>query len=112
MDVKLTHEEVYVLCRSCESCIHAFSYAGVKIRSLMTSVSNGNFFSLDSSGNIYIGDSRANEITLITKEGILLNTLIKDHEVESIQSPQGIALIDDFRLVILSKGPKSLHIFL
>ena len=110
-DIKLTTEEVYVLCIWGFPCIHVFSYTGEKIRSLPTSI-HSSFFCLDSFGNIIITNRSTDQINIFTKHGILLDRLIKPGgDAGFIQNAQGIALIDDFKLVIVSSSAISLCLF-
>ena len=78
-DIKLTADEVYVLCRD-NPCVLVFSHAGERLRSL---VSRGNqmqvigplFFCLDAAENIIISDFLAHRIQIFSKEGNLINTI-------------------------------------
>ena len=99
-DIKLTVEEVYVLCACGPPFIHVFSYTGEKIRSVTTST-HSSFFCLDSFGNIIIKNRTTDRINIFTKYGALLDTFKgQGYIVGSIQNPHGIALTDDFKLVV------------
>ena len=73
-DIKLTADEVYVLC-SDYPCVHVFSHLGERLRSL---VSRGNqmqvtsplFFCLDAAENIIISDWSAHRIQIFSKKEI------------------------------------------
>ena len=73
LDIKLTADEVYVLCED-NPCIHVFSHAGEILRSLVSrggllQVTGPYFFCLDSAGNIIFSDNFAHDLKIFTKEG-------------------------------------------
>ena len=76
IDVKLTPDEVFVLCQ-CSPCLKVFSYTGDLIRSLFThgsirmQVINPIFFCLDTDGNLLLCDCEDHQIKIFSKEGIL-----------------------------------------
>ena len=107
-DIKLTPNEVYVLSQSNSPCFHVFSYAGQKIRSLITrgfgmQVSDPFFFCLGANEDIIISDWGSDQIQIFTKEGTLLRTLGEPgHEVGMFSSPCGIVLTNSLQLVVVS----------
>ena len=75
MDIKLTVNEVYVLCND-NPCVHVFSHAGEKLRSLISQgdqmqVTGPWLFCLDAAENIIISDFFAHNVKVFTKEGTL-----------------------------------------
>ena len=115
-DVKLRDEEVYVLCKGTPfffepPFVHVFSRASEKIRSLAIPV-HGPFFCLDTVGNIFITNLTKARINILTKNGKLLDTLIKpNYGVGFIQNAKGMASIDDFKLIVASSSTISLCMF-
>ena len=108
-DIKLTADEVYVLCYD-NPCLHVFSHTGEKLRSLISSgyqmqVHSPFFFCLDSAENIIISDFRSSRIQIFTKEGNLITTIGENgHQVGMFYSPRGIALTKELSLVVVSEN--------
>ena len=106
-DVKLTRDEMFVLCYS-SPCVLVFSHAGEMTRSLVTrghgmQVSNARFFCLDAEQNLLISDHDAHNVKIFSKDGILLHTIgQKGHGRGKFDQPTGIALTKSLNLVILS----------
>ena len=109
LDIKLTADEVYVLCND-NPCLHVFSHAGERLRSL---VSRGNqmqvtypfFFCLDAAENIIISDFSADRINIFSKAGNLIKTLGKEgHQPGMLYHPKGIALTKELSLVVMSSN--------
>ena len=121
-DVKLTPDEVYVLC-DVSPCILVFSHAGEKIRQLITrgrgrgmQIRDANFFCLDAKQNLLISDWRNHEVRIFSKEGTHLHTIEErrhGHGVGMLFSPTGIVLTKNLKLIIVSKNLNyySLQIF-
>ena len=116
-DVKLTPDEVYVLCRD-SPCILVFSHAGEKIRSLITygtgmQIGLARFLCLDSKQNLLISDWRNNQVRIFSKEGTHLHTIGQPgQEVGMFHSPRGIVLTKNMNLIIVSENNNySLQIF-
>ena len=96
-DVKLTPDEVYVLCNN--KYIYVLTYTGNMIRSFYTETVYGifmtPFFCLDAEQNIIVGDCY-NNIKILTKEGT---------DLHNIQQPQyngylkGITLTKNLKIV-------------
>ena len=109
-DIKLTADEVYVLCGG-NPCLHVFSHAGEKLRSL---ISQGNkqmqvyyplFFCLDSAENIIISDCLSHRIQIFTKEGYLITTIGEEgQQAGMLYLPRGIALTKELSLVVVSEN--------
>ena len=114
-DVKLTPDEVYVLCE-CSPSILVFSHAGEKIRSLITQatgmqigmltrmqIGTAYYFCLDRKQNLLISDWDNHEVRIFSKEGTHLHTIgKKGHGVGMFRSPQGIVLTKNLKLIIVS----------
>ena len=110
-DIKLTPDEVFVLCHI-SPCIKVFSYTGHLIRSLITrsgsigkQVDSPSFFCLDTDRNLLISDCAGHQIKIFSKEGRILHTLWKQsHEPGMFCRPQGITLINNLKLVVVSRS--------
>ena len=108
-DIKLTADEVYVLCYV-NPCLHVYSHAGEKLRSLLSSglqkqVYFPDFFCLDSAGNIIISDFFSHRIRTFTKEGNLITTVGEEgHQAGMLYLPRGIVLTKEFSLVVVSSN--------
>ena len=119
-DVKLTPDEVYVLC-AVSPCIIVFSHAGVKIRQLITRGGEGmgmqiglaSFFCLDRKQNLLISDWSNEEVRIFSKEGTHLHTIGElGQEVGMFNYPQGIVLTKNLKLIVVSYNTNySLQIF-
>ena len=110
IDVKLTPDEVFVLCQ-CSPCVKVLSYTGDLIRSLVTRGDIGMqlreswFFCLDANSNLLLSDWLGHQIKLFSKEGTLLDTFGKrDHGVGMFYLPQGIALSNNVKLIVVSRN--------
>ena len=117
LDIKLTADEVYVLCFD-RPCLHVFSHAGEKLRSLISrsdqmQVRDPSFFCLDSAENIIISDWLSGRIQIFTKEGNLITTIGENgHQVGMFFCPKGIALTKELNLVVVSDNENfALQIF-
>ena len=115
LDVKLTPDEVYVLCPL--SCLHVFTYTGDKIRSIDTlfvligpnTVKTPSFFCLDAKQNIILKDWDTINFLIITKEGTLLHTIQRPHDRGDML---GIALTKNLKIVtVYANVPKQLIIY-
>ena len=106
-DVKLTPDEVYVLCDD-SPCILVFSHAGEKIRSLITQgtgmqIGRAYFFCLDRKQNLLISDWGNHQVVIFSKEGIHLHTIgERGHELGMFHGPTGIVLTKNLKLIIVS----------
>ena len=106
-DVKLTPDEVYVLCTD-SPCILVFSHAGEKLRQLVTwgyemQIGRAYFFCLDRKQNLLISDWLNDEVRIFSKEGTHLHTIgERGHEVGMFVRPKGIVLTKNLKLVIVS----------
>ena len=118
IDVKLTPDEVFVLCQ-CSPCVKVFSYTGSLMRSLITfgsivvQVINPSLFCLDTDGNLLLCDNCDYQIKIFSKEGILIQTLGKyGFEAGMFRHLQGISLINNLKLVVVSRHRRySLQIY-
>ena len=111
LNVKLTRDEMYVLCDS-SPCVLVLSHAGEMTRSLVTrgngmQVSNADagFFCLDAEQNVLISDNGAHDVKIFSKDGTYLHTVGQEgHERGMLYHPRGIALTKDLNLVIVSNS--------
>ena len=107
LDVKLTRDEMYVLCKS-SPCILVLSHAGEMTRSLVTrgdgmQVYKPQFFCLDAEQNLLLSDYGAHDVKIFSKDGTYLHTVGQEgHEGGMLYHPSGIALTKDLNLVIVS----------
>ena len=108
-DVKLTPDEVYILCES-SPFIKVFSLSGDLSRSLITRHDIGirvgpSFFCLDANSNLLLSYRLNHQTKIFSKEGTLLHTLGKcGHKAGRFYFPEGIALINNRKLVIVSRS--------
>ena len=117
-DVKLTTDEMYVLCSDDSPCVHVFNYNGLKMRSIITrgegmQVSRSFFFCLDTKKTLILSDSGAHQIKIFSNEGALLHT-IGEHgrQAGMFYFPYGLALTSNLKLVSVSSNAKyGLQIF-
>ena len=106
-DVKLTRDEIYVLCDS-SPCMLVLSHAGEMTRSLVTrgdgmQVSDADFFCLDAEQNVLISDFEAHDVKIFSKDGTYLHAVGQEgRERGMLYHPKGIALTKDLNLVIVS----------
>ena len=106
-DVKLTRDDMYVLCGS-SPCVLVLSHVGEMTRSLVTrgdgmQVSDADFFCLDAEQNVLISDYGAHDVKIFSKDGTYLHTIGQEgHERGMLYHPTGIALTKDMNLVIVS----------
>ena len=119
LDVKLTPDEVYVLC-AVSPCILVFSHAGEKLRQLITlgtgvgmQIRLAYFFCLDRKQNLLISDWSNHKVRIVSKEGTRLHTIGgPGHGVGMLARPQGILLTKNLKLIIVSRNSSySLQIF-
>ena len=111
-DVKLTPDEVYVLCHK---YIYVLTYTGNMIRSINTHnwysgyMSVPYFFCLDAEQNIIVGDWYNDNISILTKEGTHLHTIQQPQDSRYLR---GIALTKNLKIVTVYKdAPNHLIIF-
>ena len=110
LDVKLTPEEVFVLCET-SPCIIVFSLTGDLTRSLILHSDigmqdcNPSFFCLDANCNLLLSDRLNLQTRIFSKEGTLLYTFGQfGHKVGISLLPQGIAITNNLKLVIVSRN--------
>ena len=113
-DVKLTAEEMYVLCQNTPS-IHVFSHTGLFLRSFITSVQVNKSYSfcVDDNKSIIISDFNTHQIKIFSNEGSLLHTLGEEGQQEGmLYEPGGLALTSSLKLVTVSRNTNTrLQIF-
>ncbi|KAI6656325.1 PEP-CTERM domain protein [Oopsacas minuta] len=103
-DIKLTADEVYVLCRD-NPCILVLSHAGERLRSLVSrgiqgDVCDSDFFCIDAAKNIIISEySFDGKVKIFNKEGILIHTIEIGRQGRWVIYPQGLAPTKDLNLV-------------
>ena len=106
-DIKLTADEVYVLCED-NPCLHVFYHVGERLRSLLSrgdqmQVINPFYFCLDAAENIIISDFSAHRIKIFSKEGNLIKTIGEEgHQPGMLLLPAGLALTKEVSLVVVS----------
>ena len=107
IDIKLTADEVYVLCWD-NPCVQVFSHAGERLRSLVSrgeqmQVFNAWFFCLDAERNIIISDYDTHQIKIFSKQGNHIRTIGEEGEQPGMFfNPEGLALTKDLSLVVVS----------
>ena len=114
-DIKLTQDEVYILCdkynsryRNSSPCINVFSYSGVLIRSPITcgpdsDIERPSFFCLDANRNLLLSDD--SQIKIFSKEGTLLHTLGDyGHGIGMFRNFGGIVLTENRKLIVVSQN--------
>ena len=125
IDVKLTADEVFVLCFNSlhpHHCIIAFNQMGNKLRSIILRglefyQSENPFpfpvFCLDSIGNFIISDVKTNEVKFFTKEGTLFQKFGEFGEDPGMfNTIAGLTLTANRKLVVVSMwGEYKLQIF-
>ena len=105
-DIKLTADEVYVLCKDNPS-VQVFSHTGERLRSLVSwgeqmQVSSPWFFCLDAE-RIIISDLGTHQIKIFSKEGNHIRTIGEEgHQPGMFYYPRGLALTKDLSLVVVS----------
>ena len=111
VDVKFTNNEMFVLSREDNPCIHVFTLSGEKSRSLVTrggigmQVSRALFFCLDGRNNIVISDYSADAIKVFSPAGDLLHKIgQKGHQAGMFIFPYGIAILNNTKLVCVSRN--------
>ena len=106
--VKIVHDLMYVLSSKDNPCMHVFTMAGEKVRSFISrgdglQVMWGGFFCIDQDDNIIISDFAAHSIKVFSSVGLLLHTIGgKGREIGMFESPHGIALTQNNKLVCVS----------
>ena len=106
-DIKLTADEVYVLCAD-NPCVLVFSHMGDSQRSLVSGgyqmpVTSPRFFCLDAAENIIISDLSNHRIKIFSKEGNLIKTMGEEgHQPGMLYNPTGLALTKELNLVVVS----------
>ena len=117
LDIKLTADEVYVLCMN-NPCVQVFSNMGERLRSLVSrgeqmQVSDPWFFHLDGEGNIIISDYATHQIKIFSKEGNRIRTIGEQGQQPGMfYQPTGLALTKDLSLIVVSCSDNfSLQIF-
>ena len=108
-DVKMTQDEVFVLCLTFPK-VKIFSYSGKLIRSIIThsqTISfNYRFFCLDANSNLLLNNSANDQIQIFSKEGTLLHTLSRVPKMIRywyVKEPGGIVLTNSLKLVFVCR---------
>ena len=111
-DVKLTPDEVYVLCSN--KYIYVLTYTGNMIRSFDTQPGydifiTSFFFCLDAEQNIILRDWDDNNIRILTKEGTHLHIIQQPQDSRDLR---GIALTKNVKIVtVYREAPNQLIIY-
>ncbi|KAI6649088.1 hypothetical protein LOD99_6809 [Oopsacas minuta] len=117
VDVKFTNNEMFVLSRGDNLCIHVFTLSGEKSRSLLTrgigmQVQTANSFCLDGHNNIVISDWSAHQIKVFSPEGDLLHKIGQGgHRPRMLYLPCGITIHNSKLICISSNENFGLQIF-
>ena len=117
IDVKLTIEEIYVLCSGDSTHLHVFNYSGHKIRDILTRGDEMQaascFFCLGPENCLIMSDIINHNIKIFSNNGELLHTLGEcGHEAGMFYSPFGLTLTTNLKLVTVSMSLKyGLQIF-
>ncbi|KAI6649211.1 RING finger protein nhl-1 [Oopsacas minuta] len=107
LDIKLTSDEVYVLCKD-NPCIHVFSHTGERLRSLISrgslmGITDPHFFCLDPAGSILISDWSSKAIKIFSKEGNHIRTIqVEKNDGTGFYSSLALALTNELNLVVVS----------
>ena len=118
-DVKILDDNVYVLSYIDNPCLHVFNRTGDKLRSFISRSLLGNeqirecySFCFDKKQNIIMGDLKAGNIKVFSKEGALLHTLGDTHKEDKTINPFGIVVTNNKEIICSSSDTKlALHIF-
>ena len=119
VDVKFSTNQMFVLSRLGDFCVHIFTLSGEKLRAIIDigsdamQVRGAFFFCLDADNNIAISDYSAHAIKIFSPEGELIQTLgnVGDEPGE-FYNPHGIALLRKTKLISVSqKMTNALQIF-
>ena len=107
-DVKVSRDRLYVLCPYNNPCLLVLTLEGDKLHSLTTSgkgmdVLDPCFFCLDPFNNFVLSDQKSHSIRVFSSKGNLLHTIGREgHEQGMFNSPQGVAVTPNGRLVCVS----------
>ena len=116
-DVKLTPDEVYVLC-NVSPCILVFSHAGERIRSLVTrgmgmQIGLAGFFCLDKKQNLLISDYANDQVRIFSKEGTHLHSIGQPGlQPGMFHNPKGIVLTKNIKLIVVSDSNTALSMYI
>ena len=109
-DVKISNDQLYVLCPQTDPCMHVLTLNGEWLRSLITcgrgmNVSAPLFFCFDRLNNFVMSDQESHSIRVFSPEGNLLHKIGKEgHDKGSFFRPQGIAIASNGKLVCVSNN--------
>lgn len=108
--VNIKQDLVYVLSSKDNPCMHVFTMEGSKIRSFLSrgegqQVMWAGFFCIDTDINMIISDFAGHSIKVFSSQGQLLHTLgKKGREIGMFESPHGIALTENNKLLCVSSN--------
>ena len=91
-------------------CVLVFSYAGERLRSLVSSgyqmqMTDPDYFCLDAAENIIISDFADHRVQKFSKEGNLIEMIGEEgHQPEMLYYPKGLALTKKLNLVVVSNN--------
>ena len=113
-DVKVTSDEVFVLCQTFDlsPSVKIFSYSGNLIRSIITDRQifhyNPRFFCLDADSNLLLNNSTNDEIQIFSREGTLLHPISTRifygmYQSHLYKEPAGIVLTNNLKLAFVCK---------
>ena len=107
-DIKFTNSEIFVLSCRDNTCIHIFTLAGEKSRSIITNgmgmqVTRAYFFCLDGDNNIIISDHSDHKIKVFSGEGNLVHSIGKrGNKTGMFDRPIGIQMLTSTKLICMS----------
>ena len=109
-DVKVLHDRLYVLSPDNNPCMLVLTLEGDKLHSFITrgegmDVLDPFFFCLDTLNNFVLSDSESHSIRVFSPEGNLLHMIgEKGHQPGMFDSPKGVAITPNGRLVCVSRN--------
>ena len=107
-DVKVSYDNLYVLCRDSSPCMLVLNLEGVKLHSFNTRgegmhILRPNFFCLDKLNNFVVSDFATHIFRVFSPEGNLLHTIGGEGQKEIMfDRTQGVAITPNGRIVCLS----------
>ena len=113
LDVKVSRDRLYVLCRADNPCMLVLTLDGNKLHFLIpcgegTDVLRPLFFCFDSIDNFVLSDWKSHSIRVFSPEGNLLHTIGREgHQPGMFYQPVGVAIAPNGRLVCVSVNMNS-----
>lgn len=111
LDVKVVKEEIFILDKK-NPCLHVYNFEHQLVREFISfgylsyQVYNTSHFCIDSSSNILMTDRTACCVLVFSKDGKLIQKFGKKGDnAGEFQSPRGIAIDSQGRIVVVSSNP-------